>query len=521
VAPQDTDLIRVRRALLAVDRKEGLAGLGRDLHARGVELWATPGTRRALQEAGVPARPTEELTGIADWFGGRVKTLHPALLGGILAPDTEKGRRELAERKILPFDLVVVNLYPFEKRWREESAGEVPIEAIDVGGVTLARAAAKNHARVGVVTDPAEYPELVTELEQHDGALTLATRRRWARTAFARVASYDASIASALAGREAVGEFPGEILLRREPLHLRYGENPHQRAERYLAQGPGAGPLAPTPFRVRQGTALSYTNLLDLETALSVAAEFPTPTAAVVKHATPVGVASGKDLTEAIGRALATDPVARYGCGIAVNRPLEVEAVEPMKGVFVDLLSAPEFPAETLARLAKRAKLKAIEATPPDLSRPRWEARSVLGHLLVQEADTRQLAPGDFRLVTSRKATPHEACALDFAWRVVRHARSNAVVLAQGSATVGIGSGQPSRVKAVRDACEIAGDRARGAVLASDAFFPFSDGLEAAADAGVVAIIQPGGSMRDAEIVATAEKRGISLYMTGWRVFRH
>lgn len=511
----------MRRALLAVDRKEGLVELGRGLHQHGVELWATPGTGRALAEAGIPVHATEELTGIGSWFEGRVKTLHPALLGGILAPDTEAGHKELAERKLLPFDLVVVNLYPFEERRREAIPGEVPVEAIDVGGVTLARAAAKNHARVVVVTDPTEYPELLAELGRAEGSVSSAVRRRFAQAAFRRVASYDAAIAASFGPGETPGSFPEELVMRRELIELRYGENPHQRAGGYVATELGSAPLSPLPLTLRKGPALSYSNLIDLDTALSVVAEFPTPTAAVVKHGTPIGVASGQDIAEALQRALATDAVARYGCAIAVNRPFDVAAAEPMKGVLVDLLASPKFPPETLERLARRARLRAVEVAPPDVREPRWEARTVLGHLLLQEVDTRQLRPEDFRRVTSRVSTPVEACALDFAWRVVRHARSNAAVLAQGSMTVGIGSGQPSRVKAVRDACEVAGERAKGAVLASDAFFPFPDGIEAAADAGVVAIIQPGGSIRDAEIVATAERRGISLFMTGWRVFRH
>jgi phosphoribosylaminoimidazolecarboxamide formyltransferase / IMP cyclohydrolase len=314
---------------------------------------------------------------------------------------------------------------------------------------------------------------------------------------------------------------PEEVRFRREPLELRYGENPHQRAAVYRRVGPEVAGGGPRPFTVVKGDALSFTNLLDVDTALALVAEFPGPSAAVVKHATPCGVASGATLREAIERAIATDPVARYGCAVAVNRPLGAEDPAALKGVFVDLLVAPEFDAAALESLGHRPKVKVVRSDPPPLTTPGWEAKSALGRLLLQERDRRELVPSDFRCVTTKIASPEAACALDFAWRVVRHAKSNAIVLAQGARTVGIGSGQPTRVKAVELACEVAGERARGSVLASDAFFPFPDGLEVAGRAGVAAVIQPGGSMRDPEVIAVAEKFGIAMYFTGWRVFRH
>ncbi|MCI4346310.1 MAG: bifunctional phosphoribosylaminoimidazolecarboxamide formyltransferase/IMP cyclohydrolase [Thermoplasmata archaeon] len=521
MASASTGTVPIRRALLAVDDKRDLAEFARALAARGVELWATTGTRKALAEAGVVSSPVEELTGIADWFGGRVKTLHPGVLGGVLAPAGPEGEAELARRGLLAFDLVVVNFYPFEERAAARPGDPGLVEAIDIGGVTLARAAAKNHARVAAVTDRSEYPALAAELEREGGKLSAATRKALAHRTFERVHAYDRRIAQELAESPAGTSFPAHLELHRDSVKMRYGENPHQSAERYEARGSGTGALEPLPLRVLKGASLSYTNLLDLDTALSIVAEFPTPTAAVVKHATPVGVASGVTPAEAVRRALATDPVARYGCVIALNRPFEAEAVAELHGVFVDLLAAPAVDPAALAGVERRPKLKVVEAAPPRMDRPRWEGRTALGRLLLQEYDTRQLRPDEMRLVTTHQASPEERCALDFGWRVVRHARSNAVVLAKGSATVGIGSGQPSRVKAVEMAIEVAGARAEGAVLASDAFFPFADGIEAAGKGGVKAILQPGGSVRDPEVIAAAERFGIAMYFTGWRIFRH
>jgi len=523
VASEGGTPVRVERALLSVDDKTGVVELARGLIALGTELWATGGTRRTLTEAHVPVGAAEDLTGIAAWFGGRVKTLHPALLGGILAPRTEDGRREMGERGLRPFDLVVVNFYPFERHLAEHPDARDREEYIDIGGVTLARAAAKNHAWVAVVTDPTEYPALLAELRATGGGVSAETRARLAEQAFRRTTAYDAAIASALAPAASASSdpFPDTVVFRREALRLRYGENPHQRATTYRMVDPPDRGLGSRAFSVVKGDALSYTNLLDVDTALAIVAEFPGPSAAVVKHATPCGVASGTTVREAIERAISTDPVARYGCAIAVNRPVDADSPSALKGVFVDLLVAPEFDAAALQALGHRPKLKAVRADPPSLDRATWEAKSALGRLLLQEEDHRELAPADLRCVTTRAASPEDACALDFAWRVVRHAKSNAIVLARGSRTVGVGSGQPTRVKAVELACEVAGDRARGAVLASDAFFPFPDGVEAAGKAGVTAIIQPGGSLRDPEVIAAAERYGIAMYFTGWRVFRH
>jgi phosphoribosylaminoimidazolecarboxamide formyltransferase/IMP cyclohydrolase len=522
VAAEQASRVRIERALLSVDDKSGLFDFARGLGELGVELWATGGTRRSLAEKSLPVRPAEELTGIASWFGGRIKTLHPGLLGGILAPRTPDGRKELADRGLLPFDLVAVNLYPFERHLAERPDAADLEEFIDIGGVTLVRAAAKNHAFVTVVSDPSEYAPLLEELRGNAGTVSAETRRRLAVRAFDRCTAYDAVIARGLRGVAAPRDFfPEEVVFRRTPIRLRYGENPHQKAAVYGAVFPPDAGLSPRPFSVRKGEGLSFTNLLDVDTALATVSEFAEPAAAVVKHATPCGVATGVTLAEALDKAVATDPVARYGCAIAVNRPFEPDDVPTLKGVFVDLLAAPEFHPTAFEALGRRAKVKLVETVPPTLEPGRWEAKSSLGRLLLQEVDVRQLLPTDFKHITGPEVSPEQLAALDFAWRVVRHAKSNAIVLAQGSSTVGIGSGQPTRVKAVELAGEVAGDRAKGSVLASDAFFPFPDGVEVAGRAGVAAILQPGGSLRDPEVIATAERYGISMYFTGWRVFRH
>jgi phosphoribosylaminoimidazolecarboxamide formyltransferase / IMP cyclohydrolase len=512
----------VRRALLSADDRSGLTELARALHGHHTEIFATLGTRAALDGAHVPSRPAEELTGIGAWFGGRIKTLHPGILGGVLAPRSPEGDAELAQHGLVRFDLVAVNFYPFARHLAEDATATDLEEFVDVGGVTLARAAAKNHSAVAVLTDPGQYPEVIAELAAHQGALGAATRQRLAVAAFERTAAYDALIARGLSRVPDAGPgFPETVTFRREAFKLRYGENPHQPAAAYALSDPPLGPMPVAPFRHLKGDSLSFTNLLDLEAALATVSEFPTPTAAVVKHATPIGVASGTESGEAMTRAIATDPVARYGCVVAVNRPVTATDLDGLHGVFVDLLAAPAIDETARTALARRAKVKLVEVDPYALDQTRWEAHSALGRLLLQETDRRQLAPGDFRLVTTQKPTPEEACSLDFGWRVVRHAKSNAIVLSQGARTVGIGSGQPTRVKAVELALEVAGDRAKGAVLASDAFFPFPDGVEAAGKAGIRAIIQPGGSMRDPEVIATAERYGMAMYLTGWRVFRH
>jgi phosphoribosylaminoimidazolecarboxamide formyltransferase/IMP cyclohydrolase len=516
------DELRVARALLTVSDPRGLVDLARGLEALSVELWATSGTRRTLADGGVRAKSTEEITGIGDWFGGRIKTLHPALLGGILAPRTPEGMRELSERSLKPIDLVVVNFYPFADRLRRSPGATNLEESIDVGGVTLARAAAKNHGAVAVASDPSEYGEVLAELRQREGRLAGRTRRTLAAAAFRRCSEYDALIGANLAGEPpSTTAFPETLTLRRDPLTLRYGENPHQPAATYRVVRSGGATMEPLPLEVVKGDRLSYTNLLDIDTALRTVSEFPVAAAAVVKHATPCGVATGETLEEAVANAVATDPVARYGCVLGTNRPFDAAAASALKGIFVDLVVAPEFSPDAREALGRRAKVKVVRAPIPRDDDPFWEVHSAAGRVLLQRGDRRQLTPGEFRPVAGPTPDDAVAATLDFAWRVVRHAKSNAVVLAADSATVGIGAGQTTRVKAVELAIEVAGTRAKGSVLASDAFFPFADGIEAAGKAGIRAILQPGGSVRDPEVIAAAERFGIAMYFTGWRVFRH
>jgi phosphoribosylaminoimidazolecarboxamide formyltransferase/IMP cyclohydrolase len=487
----------IGRALLAADRKEPIVPLARGLHARGVELYATDGTRRHLEGLGIPCRGTEEITGITGWFGGRVKTLHPKLFGGILAPRDEAGRRELETLALVPFDLVAVLFYPFEEALL---AGVEPEEAL-----------------------PDDTEGLLSEMERTGGRVAPATRARLAAKAFRRTALYDAAVHAWLA-RVADPDTPRLVDLlafARPGETLRYGENPHQRADLLVRASPPGVPLTPWPLVHLKGDALSYNNYLDLERALSLVSEFDGPAAVVVKHATPCGAASAEELPTALEQALETDPVARYGSVVAVNRPLTLQGVDALKGTFVDLLVGPSFPAEVQERLARRPKLKLVQGEAPARTDPRWEARTAAGRLLLQEVDRRELTPSDLHRVTRQAASAEELRSFPFAWKVVRHARSNAVALVRGTATVGIGSGQTSRVGAVRDALQVAGDRARGAVLASDAYFPFADGLEEAGRAGVRVVLQPGGSIRDAEVVAAADRLGLAMYFCGWRVFRH
>lgn len=526
-APKDS-LVVPRRALLSAFEPTEFLPLARGLEAQGIELWASSGTQKRLSAEGVKVRATEDLTGISSWFGHRVATLHPLLFGGILAPRTPEGEEELRRRGALPFDLVAVIPYPFEEELARGTAPELLVERIDVGGPSLLRAAAKNHRYVAAVTDPSDVPALLDEMKQQGGGISLATRQRLAAKAFRRTALQDVAVHNWL---DQLGA--GEKLTERDLLpasllafaptgvEMRYGENPHQRSRLLELVGPPGTPLEPWPLVPLKGDALSYNNYLDLERSLALVGEFPQASAAVVKHATPCGVASGGTIAEALSKALETDAVARYGCALALNQPMTMEAVEMLKGTFVDILAGPEFPPDVLERLQKRAKLKLVRATPPTPKDPMWEARTATGRLLVQEVDQRLLQTGDWKLVTKTAASPEERCALDFAWRVVRHAKSNAVVLAKGSKTVGIGAGQTSRVGAVRCALEVAGERAKGSVLASDAYFPFADGIQEAGNAGIRAILQPGGSIRDEEVIAAADRAGVAMYFCGWRVFRH
>ncbi|MCB9549202.1 MAG: bifunctional phosphoribosylaminoimidazolecarboxamide formyltransferase/IMP cyclohydrolase [Myxococcales bacterium] len=499
-----------RRALLSVHDKTGLIELGQGLVALDFELVASGGTAAALVEAGLPVTPVEAVTGFPEVLGGRVKTLHPAIHAGILARRTPAHLGELADRGLAPIDVVVCNLYPFGRTVAAPGCTEADaIEQIDIGGVTLLRAAAKNFEAVAVVCDPLEYPSVVDDLRAD--RLDLARRRALALAAFQHTAAYDAAIAEWLAGDDPL---PAQITVSARRVEvLRYGENPHQAAALYQT-------AAEAPFVQHSGDALSYNNLVDLEAAWAMPQGFEAPAVAIIKHTNPCGLAVGADLVAAFDAALASDPVSAYGSIIATNRAVDEAFVEALGKLFVEALVAPAFTDEALAILASRKKrcrvMEARAATPP-----RRRLTAVTGGFLVQTADTAPSEPGAWRVVTARAPTEAEQADLAFAWQAVRFVKSNAIVFAKGGATVGVGAGQMNRVQSVRLAAWQAGERARGSVLASDAFFPFADGLEAAAAAGVTAAIQPGGSIRDAELIAAADALGLAMVFTGRRHFLH
>ncbi len=507
-----------RRALISVSDKSGLVPFAAALAELGFELIATAGTARALAEAGLPVTQVSALTGYPELLGGRVKTLHPAVAAAVLAGGPEH-LAELAGHGIRPIDLVVVTLYPFEAAAARGERLEDLVEWIDVGGVTLLRAAAKNWQRVGAVCDPTQYVPVQKELAR-SGALSEKTRRELAARAFARVAAYDAAIAARLAGEEA---FPDPLVLVywRRAL-LRYGENPHQQAALYTVQAPPPGEVAGA--ELLQGKPLSYNNLADLDAAWAAVRELTPPAAVVVKHATPCGAALGATAADAVRRAIAADATSAFGGILAVNAPLDPAVVEAMGSLFLEAVIAPQVTEGARRRLDGRRNLRVLQATtgslPPAGLPPARVVRSLPGGLLVQDADATGL-PREETVVTRRAPTPEELADLRFAWLVCKHVRSNAIVLAAAGQTVGVGGGQTSRVDGVRLAVARAGVRARGSVLASDGFFPFADGLEEAAAAGVTAVIQPGGSVRDREVVAAADAHGLAMVFTGERHFRH
>ncbi len=502
----------IKRSLFSVYDKTGLVNFARPLAERGVELVASGGTARVLREAGLTVRAVSDVTGSPEILGGRVKTLHPAIHGPILSRRTPADRAELAGLGWGEIDLVVVNLYPFEQTAANPDASlEEVIEQFDIGGVALLRAAAKNFAHVTVVCDPADYEPILAQIKAQ-GQVSLETRHRLAVKAFARTAAYDAAIHRYLTGDEDL--LPDRLLLGlRKLTDLRYGENPHQRAALYAPRGVD-GPL---DGRLLQGKPLSYNNLLDLDAAWRAAIAFERPTLVIVKHLSPCGIASADTLAEAFPLALAGDPVSAFGGVIAANRTFDGPTARALGDLFVEAVAAPDFTGEARETLSARkgCRLLALErATPGEV-----EIRSVRGGLLLQERDQGNQA--EWRVVTRRAPTEAEMAALRFAWRAVAHVKSNAILLARGEAAVGIGGGLPSRVDAVRLAVTKASEQAPGAVMASDAFFPFPDGVEIAAQAGVTAIVQPGGSVRDQQVIEAAERLGLAMCFTGVRHFRH
>jgi len=519
----------IRRALVSVSDKAGLVELGRFLATRGVEILSTGGSAKALAGAGVPVTEVANYTGFPEIMDGRVKTLQPRIHGGLLAvrghPEHE---RAMAEHGIRPIDLLIVNLYPFEATVAKGAAFDDCIENIDIGGPALIRAAAKNYAFVTVIVDPADYGALQEAMAAGDGATTPELRRRLAAKAYAHTGGYDAAIAAWFARVE--GEtFPQRLTLaatRRQT--MRYGENPHQAAAFYT--GGEARPGVATARQV-QGKDLSYNNLADTDAAFELVAEFAPPAVAIIKHANPCGVAIGATLGDAWNKALACDPVSAFGGIVAVNRPLDAATARGMASLFLEVIIAPAIDEEALAVLASKKNLRVLAADGlPDPRATGLTFRSLAGGVLLQQRDT-LTQPDENRVVTKRAPTNSERLDLDFAFTVCKHVKSNAIVFVKYGATVGIGAGQMSRVDSARiaawkaeDARKAAGEaepRTKGAVVASDAFFPFADGLIVCAEAGATAAIQPGGSVRDEEVIVAADNRGLAMLFTGLRHFRH
>ena len=525
----------IRRALISVYDKTGLLPFARALAERGVLLISTGGSSKALADAGLAVTDVASITGFPEMLDGRVKTLHPAIHGGILARrDLASHRDALAKHDIGEIDLVVSNLYPFEATVASGAGWEDCIEKIDIGGPSLIRGAAKNHDFVTVVTDPADYDTVLADLAANNGATTLLTRRKLAGMAYARTSAYDAAIAAWMAAER--GEtFPTTLSIAGERKQLlRYGENPHQEAAFYAIAKDGRPGVA-TATQL-QGKELSYNNLNDTDAAFEAVAEFDQPAVAIIKHANPCGVAMGASLIEAYRRALACDPVSAFGGIIALNRPLDAATAEAVASLFAEVIIAPSVDAAAREILARKTQLRLLATGGmPDPAGAGMTFRSLSGGFLIQNRDAGRVSESSLQVVTKRAPTAAEMADLLFAFRVAKHVKSNAIVYAKNGATVGIGAGQMSRVDSSRIAAWKAaeagiaaanGDKqaaspAIGSVVASDAFFPFADGLLAAAEAGATAIIQPGGSKRDPEVIAAADEKGLAMVFTGLRHFRH
>jgi phosphoribosylaminoimidazolecarboxamide formyltransferase/IMP cyclohydrolase len=519
---------QIRRALLSVTDKTGLVEFAQALAGFGVELVSTGGTARALREAGLTVKDISDLTGFPEMLDGRVKTLHPKVHGGLLyIRGNKEHEAAVAAHGIQPIDMVVVNLYAFEKTAAQPGVafGHL-IENIDIGGPSMVRSAAKNFDDVAIVTSVQDYPALIEELKANSGSLTRETRWRLARKAFATTAAYDTAIANTLDRIAAApppenpaapdaGAFPTTLRINL-PLaqSLRYGENPHQRAALY-SDGSGLGIAG---ARQLQGKELSFNNLVDLDACWELAQEFEDPAVIIVKHTNPCGAATAPTVLAAYQKALASDPVSAFGGVIGINREVDGEAAQEIAKLFVEAIAAPAFTPEARERFAAKKNLRLVEVHSAP-ARP--VVKHVSGGLLMQDADTNRVTEAELKVVTWRPPTADELRSLLFAWRVCKHVKSNAIVYAKDSQTIGVGAGQMSRVDAARFGAMKAVLPLAGSVAASDAFFPFSDGLEAVAQAGATAVIQPGGSVRDDEVIAAADKLGIAMVFTGVRHFRH
>jgi phosphoribosylaminoimidazolecarboxamide formyltransferase/IMP cyclohydrolase len=514
---------KVRRALLAVYDKTGVVDLARGLEALGVTLVSSGGTAAVLREAGVEVTPVEDVTGSPEMLEGRVKTLHPKIHAGLLADSRKPAHLEqLAEHGIEPFELVVVNLYPFRETVAAGASADDVIEKIDIGGPAMVRAAAKNFASVGVVVDPVSYDEVLDELRR-EGGLALETRERLAAAAFAHTAAYDAAVAGWFADRGAGDGLPAFVgIVLEKTGDLRYGENPHQRGASYRdavghAAMEGSGPLGGA--RVLQGKDMSFNNWLDAEAASSLVAALAPTACVIVKHNNPCGVAISPTLDEAYRRAFECDMVSAFGGIVAFNTTCTGAAAEAMREVFTEVVIARGFETDALTSFAERPNLRVVEAPTPALGG--LDVRPMPGGALVQDRDVVTERREDFEVVSSREPTEDEWRDLLLAWTIAWRVKSNTIVLVRDGATVGIGAGQMSRVDASWIATRKAGDRAKGSAVASDAFFPFPDALEVAADAGATAVIHPGGSKGDDAVLAAAEERGMAVVLTGRRHFRH
>lgn len=529
-----TALVPVRRALLSLSDKSGLDTLAAGLAAHGVELVSTGGTAAKLRELGHQVRDVSELTGFPEMMDGRVKTLHPNVHGGLLAVRDEPAHAAAAsDHGIGYIDLVVINLYPFEKTVAGGADRDTVIENIDIGGPSMVRSAAKNHRYVACLTDAADYPVLLADLDANGGATSWDLRKRLAAAAFARTAAYDSAIASWFAFADQGQQLPATLpLAMTKASELRYGENPHQSAALYLPQTGGAAGGAGA--RQVQGKELSYNNLNDADAALELLSEFRDgePACVIVKHANPCGVAQGPSLAEAYEAAFRCDSVSAFGGIVAVNRPLDGRTARAITDIFTEVVIAPDADEEALALFAGKKNLRLLlTGTLPDPKRSGLMIKSIAGGLLVQSRDNGVILPSELKVVTKRQPTQSEVNDCRFAWTVAKHVKSNAIVYARDGVTAGIGAGQMNR----RDSARIAAAKAReaadtfgwdqprtvGSAVASDAFFPFADGLLAAVDAGATAVIQPGGSMRDDEVIAAADEAGLAMLFTGMRHFRH
>ena len=526
------DLVPLRRALISVFDKTGLVDLAEALARRGVAIVSTGGTYAALARAGVAVEDVAALTGFPEIMDGRVKTLHPRVHGGLLGLRDDPGHAEAMEAHgIPPIDLLVCNLYPFEETVAAGADYATAVENIDIGGPAMIRAAAKNHGHVAVIVEPGDYGPLLAALDAHDGATPFALRRQLAARAYARTAAYDAAVSGWFA--KEIGEpFPvWRSFAGRLGARLRYGENPHQGAAFYLS---GDGRPGVALARQVQGKELSYNNINDTDAAYELVAEFDPalPAVAIIKHANPCGVATGATLADAYAKALLSDPVSAFGGIVALNHTLDADAASEIVKIFTEVIIAPDATDDALAIVAAKKNLRLLLAGGlPDPRAVGLTVRTIAGGLLVQDRDAGGVADGDLKVVTRRAPTAAELADLAFAWKVAKHVKSNAIVYARGGATVGIGAGQMSRVDsamiAARKAAEaataagLAESLAKGSVVASDAFFPFADGLITAAEAGVTAVIQPGGSMRDDAVIAAADERGLAMVFTGMRHFRH